>query len=245
MFAFIADMTMSELMTIMTAGMAHISGGIMAAYVLVAHVDIIHLLTAVIMTAPGAIMMAKIIVWSEVSRTTALPARNLNIFGFPVSPILYTLEGRARDEREPCARRVDAAVARHLGEPEHDQRQARRDQQHPEPVEPSGVLAGVAARQEAHGQRDADDPDRDVDEEDPAPREVVHDETAECRAEDGRKEHRHADDAHHAAHPLGPRGLRHEDHPDGHDHAAADALKESIDGEGGWDALLAAYSAAV
>src|SRR5205085_506769 len=59
---FLPEMTMSELMTIMTAGMAHISGGIMAAYVLVAHVDVIHLLTAVIMTAPGAIMMAKIIV---------------------------------------------------------------------------------------------------------------------------------------------------------------------------------------
>jgi CNT family concentrative nucleoside transporter len=59
---FLPDMTMSELMTVMTAGMAHISGGIMAAYVLVAHVDVIHLLTAVIMTAPGAIMMAKIIV---------------------------------------------------------------------------------------------------------------------------------------------------------------------------------------
>jgi CNT family concentrative nucleoside transporter len=50
---FIEGMTMSELMTIMTAGMAHISGGIMAAYVLVAKVDVIHLLTAVIMTAPG------------------------------------------------------------------------------------------------------------------------------------------------------------------------------------------------
>ncbi len=59
---FLPEMTMSELMTIMTAGMAHISGGIMAAYVLVAKVDIIHLLTAVIMTAPGAIMMSKIIV---------------------------------------------------------------------------------------------------------------------------------------------------------------------------------------
>src|SRR6202171_1920719 len=59
---FLADMTISELMTIMTAGMAHVSGGIMAAYVLVAKVDVIHLLTAVIMTAPGAIMMAKIIV---------------------------------------------------------------------------------------------------------------------------------------------------------------------------------------
>src|SRR5229473_2645085 len=59
---FLDDMTMSELMTIMTAGMAHVSGAIMAAYVLVAKVDVIHLLTAVIMTAPGAIMMAKIIV---------------------------------------------------------------------------------------------------------------------------------------------------------------------------------------
>src|SRR5256886_16803045 len=57
---FLPEMTMSELMTVMTAGMAHISGGIMAAYVLVAKVDVIHLLTAVIMTAPGAIMMSKI-----------------------------------------------------------------------------------------------------------------------------------------------------------------------------------------
>ncbi|HYI13691.1 MAG TPA: nucleoside transporter C-terminal domain-containing protein [Thermoanaerobaculia bacterium] len=59
---FLPDMTRSELMTVMTAGMAHISGGIMAAYVLVAKVDVIHLLTAVIMTAPGAIMMAKLMV---------------------------------------------------------------------------------------------------------------------------------------------------------------------------------------
>ncbi len=59
---FLPEMTTSELMTIMTAGMAHVSGGIMAAYVLVAKVDVIHLLTAVIMTAPGAIMMAKLIV---------------------------------------------------------------------------------------------------------------------------------------------------------------------------------------
>src|SRR4030095_9536499 len=51
---FLAEMTRSELMTIMTAGMAHVSGGIMAAYVLMAHVDVVHLLTAVVMTAPGA-----------------------------------------------------------------------------------------------------------------------------------------------------------------------------------------------
>jgi acyl-CoA dehydrogenase len=46
----------------------------------------------------GLGMMAKVVVWSEVSRTTALPARNLNIFGPPVSPILYTLEGKAREQ---------------------------------------------------------------------------------------------------------------------------------------------------
>jgi CNT family concentrative nucleoside transporter len=59
---FLSRMTMSELMVIMTAGMAHVSGSIMVAYVQVAHVDIVHLLTAVIMTAPGAVMMAKIMV---------------------------------------------------------------------------------------------------------------------------------------------------------------------------------------
>ncbi len=59
---FLDRMTKSELMTIMTAGMAHVSGGIMAAYVMIAKVDVTHLLTAVIMTAPGAIMMSKIFV---------------------------------------------------------------------------------------------------------------------------------------------------------------------------------------
>jgi acyl-CoA dehydrogenase len=46
----------------------------------------------------GLGMMAKVVVWSEVSRTTALPARSLHIFGPPVSPILYTLEGEAREK---------------------------------------------------------------------------------------------------------------------------------------------------
>jgi CNT family concentrative nucleoside transporter len=58
---FIPKMTESELMTIMTAGMAHISGGIMAAYILFG-IRAEHLLTAVIMTAPGTLMMAKIFV---------------------------------------------------------------------------------------------------------------------------------------------------------------------------------------
>jgi CNT family concentrative nucleoside transporter len=59
---FLAGLTESELFTIMTAGMAHVSGSVMAAYVMVAHVSITHLLTAVIMTAPATIMLAKIFI---------------------------------------------------------------------------------------------------------------------------------------------------------------------------------------
>jgi CNT family concentrative nucleoside transporter len=56
---FLGKMTQSELMTVMTAGMAHVSGAIMAAYIAFG-IEARHLLTAVIMTAPGTIMMAKI-----------------------------------------------------------------------------------------------------------------------------------------------------------------------------------------
>src|ERR1035437_806262 len=59
---FLAGLTESELFVIMTAGMAHVSGAVMAAYVKVAGVSIIHLLTAVIMTAPATIMLAKIFI---------------------------------------------------------------------------------------------------------------------------------------------------------------------------------------
>jgi concentrative nucleoside transporter, CNT family len=58
---YLPRMTESELMTVMTAGMAHISGGIMAAYILFG-IEAQHLLTAVIMTAPGTLMMAKLFV---------------------------------------------------------------------------------------------------------------------------------------------------------------------------------------
>ena len=56
---FLPRMTMSELMTVMTSGMAHISGSIMVAYIAFG-IEARHLLTAVIMTAPGTIMMAKL-----------------------------------------------------------------------------------------------------------------------------------------------------------------------------------------
>src|SRR5947209_15829131 len=59
---FLASMTESELFTVMTSGMAHVSGAVMAAYVAIAGVSIKDLLTAVIMTAPATIMLAKLFV---------------------------------------------------------------------------------------------------------------------------------------------------------------------------------------
>ena len=58
---FLPDLTISELMTIMTSGMAHVSGGIMAAYIAFG-IEPKHLLSAVIMTAPGTIMISKMLV---------------------------------------------------------------------------------------------------------------------------------------------------------------------------------------
>jgi CNT family concentrative nucleoside transporter len=58
---FLPEMTRSELMTVMTSGMAHVSGGIMAAYIAFG-IDPKHLLSAVIMTAPGTILISKMMV---------------------------------------------------------------------------------------------------------------------------------------------------------------------------------------
>ena len=58
---YLPRVTRSELMTIMTSGMAHVSGGIMAAYIAFG-VEPKHILTAVIMTAPGTLLIAKMLV---------------------------------------------------------------------------------------------------------------------------------------------------------------------------------------
>ena len=58
---FLSKATRSELMTIMTSGMAHVSGGIMAMYISQG-IEARHLLSAVIMTSPGTILMAKMLV---------------------------------------------------------------------------------------------------------------------------------------------------------------------------------------
>src|SRR5450631_2974370 len=66
---FLPDLTRSELMTVMTSGMAHVSGSIMAAYFAFG-AEPRHVLSAVIMTAPGTILMSKMLVpETEVPKT--------------------------------------------------------------------------------------------------------------------------------------------------------------------------------
>ncbi len=66
---FLPELTYSELMTVMTSGMAHVSGSIMVAYIAFG-IEPKHLLSAVIMTAPGTLVMAKMLVpETEVPKT--------------------------------------------------------------------------------------------------------------------------------------------------------------------------------
>jgi concentrative nucleoside transporter, CNT family len=58
---YLAELTESELMTVMTAGMAHIAGSVFGAYVLFG-AEARHLLTAVVMTAPGTILISKMLI---------------------------------------------------------------------------------------------------------------------------------------------------------------------------------------
>jgi CNT family concentrative nucleoside transporter len=58
---YLPRLTNSELLTVMTSGMAHVSGGVMAAYFAFG-VEPRHILTAVVMTAPGSILLSKLLV---------------------------------------------------------------------------------------------------------------------------------------------------------------------------------------
>jgi concentrative nucleoside transporter, CNT family len=83
---YLNKMTRSELMTVMTSGMAHISGGIMGAYIAFG-VEAKHLLAAVIMTAPGTILLAKMLVPETEQPETAgtvrlvVPRTDANVIG--------------------------------------------------------------------------------------------------------------------------------------------------------------------
>ena len=69
---YVAGMTMSELMAVMVGGFATVAGGVMAAYVRFG-IDAGHLLTASVMSAPAALVLAKIMVpETEVSETSGM-----------------------------------------------------------------------------------------------------------------------------------------------------------------------------
>jgi len=67
---FLPRLTRSEMMTIMTSGMAHISGAVMAAYIAFG-IEAKHLLAAVIMTAPGTLLISKMLVPETENPVTA------------------------------------------------------------------------------------------------------------------------------------------------------------------------------
>jgi CNT family concentrative nucleoside transporter len=103
---YLARMTMSELMTVMTSGMAHISGGIMAAYIAFG-IEPAHLLTAVIMTAPGTLMMAKMFV-PETERPETLGTVRLEVEKTDVNVI--DAAGRGTSEGLQLAANVGAML---------------------------------------------------------------------------------------------------------------------------------------
>lgn len=87
---FLADMTRSELMAVMTGGFATIAGGVMAIYVaMLSHIPGIagHLMAASIMNAPAALVIAKMICPESAQSTTsgAIPVS-------PESPHVNLLE---------------------------------------------------------------------------------------------------------------------------------------------------------
>jgi len=81
---YVSTMTKSEIMALMTGGMATVAGGVLAAYVGMG-VDAGHLLAASVMSAPAALVCAKLMVpESEESQTkgvvnVALPKTTVNI----------------------------------------------------------------------------------------------------------------------------------------------------------------------
>ena len=142
------------------------------------------------------------------------------------------MAGEERDQHEPeCdagerAPAAEAAGRPRLGHAVDEERDARREQgqalQVERAAEPRRDLG-----QEAQGEQDGDQPDRQVDEEDPAPADLVDDRAADHRPEDRCEQHRHADHAHHAPHALRSGRLGEDRLADRHQQAASDALEHA------------------
>lgn len=91
---YLSRLTQSELLTVMTAGMAHVSGGVMAAYFAYG-VEARHILTAVIMTAPGAILLSKLLI-----PETAVPETLGRVRPADDRPDANVLDAAARGTRD-------------------------------------------------------------------------------------------------------------------------------------------------
>ncbi len=74
---YLETLTQSELMTVMTAGMAHIAGSVLGAYILFG-AQARDLLTAVVMTAPGTMLVSKMLI-PEIGQPTTAGAVNLTL----------------------------------------------------------------------------------------------------------------------------------------------------------------------
>ncbi|HEY2159138.1 MAG TPA: nucleoside transporter C-terminal domain-containing protein, partial [Isosphaeraceae bacterium] len=101
---YLPKMTRSELLTVMTSGMAHVSGGIMAAYV-ACHVELRHILTAVIMTAPGTILVAKLMI-----PETETPETLGHVKPSEEKPDANVLDAASRGTREGLALALNIAA---------------------------------------------------------------------------------------------------------------------------------------
>ncbi len=91
---YLDKLTESELMTIMTAGFAHIAGSVLGAYILFG-AEARHLLTAVVMTAPGTILISKTLL-PETQRPETAGEVNL-VLGHPHVNILDAISHGVAD----------------------------------------------------------------------------------------------------------------------------------------------------
>lgn len=87
---YVSEMTMSELMAVMCGGFATVSGGVLAAYARFG-IDVGHLLTASVMSAPAALVVAKVL--------------------FPETGTPTTASGSAPEVKKTTTNVIDAAAA--------------------------------------------------------------------------------------------------------------------------------------
>ena len=159
---YLSRLTNSELMTVMTGGMATISGALLVAYVRIGGVPVEHLLTAVVMTAPGAILMAKML-----EPETETPETFGRVPTDTDSSDVNVIDAAARGASEGLylALNVGAVLIAFvaliavlngllgwLQRPALHGVAARRPPGHPRaPVRPRGVAAGRSVARRAHG----------------------------------------------------------------------------------------------